>query len=268
MLFEDEDDDDDDNLTEYEEWFIYNEFYFPDELRDTGINSMEIELFYHQVYKPVVAEMSPKLHRVMMDQHPSMSREIRPRIVERINRIAPDLAHEWILELFNLMYYAENGFDLRDKYISFERWQKYNMMPDYFEKQFILNFEEYESFSDEEIEDLEDEYVKRRIKEYRYYRQRRSAVHEAFIQPVLKYYSRILNISGDAWVVFAGVTEDMFVEYRERSYHWDSFFKFGFPEEYIDMDAVKYHEILMDTLSKKSYWNYRYGKELEEEDKE
>lgn len=265
MLHQDEDED---NLTEYEDWYIKNEWDFPRELRDLGMEFIDFELFYYRVYKPIVADLVGPLHRVMMEQHPSLSRELRPRIVEKINEIVPELAHEWIVQLFVLVFYDEKGYSLPEKYECFDYWKTNNMDPDYDMKQYYPHCERYKDYSDEEIEELDDEFLIIELKSHRYHARRRAKVYDALMLPVLKHFDKILNLSADAWVVLAGLSDHFISEYGERAYKWDIFFKFGFPEEYIDMDPMKYYEVLQETHKAKIYWCLKCGQQLSEEDLE
>lgn len=261
-------DEDEDELTEYEEWFLENEFYFPIELRSLGMNSMELELFYQNVYKSLVADVSVAVHRVMLLQHPWLCREIRPRLIEKINMVAPRLAHDWATQLFSMMYYVDNGFDLREKYDCFDFWKKNNMDPDHEIKRFVSDYDLYEHLSDDELDYIEDDYKRDEIIGHRALFRERAAVYDAFMLPALKHYGRILDIQGDAWVVLAGLSGQFITEYVERASDWDIFFKLGFPEEYLDMDPMQYHQLMMDTLQRQIYWCLRCGEKLAEEDRD
>ena len=71
-MFDDDNDEEVDAMSEFERWFDDHLFYFPPELRVSGYEDLEIEIFYRKVYCNVKRELSAPIRKLMGVQYPNI----------------------------------------------------------------------------------------------------------------------------------------------------------------------------------------------------
>ncbi len=255
-MFEEDDDNDeffdDDELTEMEEWYDENSEFFVRESRPLTSIFVEVpqdvEFFYESVYCPAMAEIAPKVRRLIEKQYPSVIGEIRPKLVEYINWIANSAGKYLLVSSHELVDDQTEGVNLREKYPELDFWaERYGKrpeppVPDYTfadNNPFIK-----EHISEEIIREVAEESCVEETEYYLRTEKRRKEYFDIVQTVVFKYFKALEDLDYEGWIVYATNINEDYEMYIERCDHIDTIITYNFDEDDLNLDEDLFMEKL------------------------
>ena len=244
-MFEEEDEDDYDyEMSEIEEWYEDNFGYFIEDAKIEFGVPLDVVHFYNEIYCPTTHELKPLVRRLMMKQYPIIDTEFRPKVLEEIDWTASRVGHELLMQLSMLMRDQRNGVNLREKYPNFERWIDFYARPPEAPVPDYAFFDKYpdlrDSLTEEQKKEIAEETCADETIRYDTFEKLKKEFYD-LIQPVIfKYYTALLDLDYDGWVVYALDIREIYEDYIFRCEHLYSFIDYEFPEEDIDLDYKEF----------------------------
>lgn len=222
-------------MSEFERWFDDHLFYFPPELRVSGYEDLEIEIFYRKVYCNVKRELSPAIRQLMGVQYPTILKETRPAILAEINSQIEYTGYLLLFRLFEQLYDERQGVNFRVKYPKFEEWIDFYARPDKPHTLKASFFDELKWLTEEQKQEMIENDRKEAQEIFDWSEGRKRAFYD-LVQPILfKYYSPLLELSPDGWIIYAVNMREEYESYRHRFDHLDTFVEYEFDVEDLDM---------------------------------
>ncbi|HEX3008209.1 MAG TPA: hypothetical protein VHO90_11415, partial [Bacteroidales bacterium] len=231
-MFEDDDDDDEDSVdNEFYDWRNTYEFWFPKELV-YGPDYI-IRDFYQAKYPGLIADLIRETKELIYMHYPEIETELRPRIVKIIENRLEDICIKITIDLFSLLHYEFNGFNLKEKYPKIDEWTRlysrppisFKNMDDTFDK---LNLTRQQRRVIMEELESDDNFMVRKE------RRRAQLIH--VVQKIaFRHYPNLENLSTDGWVVFSEFMHEAFFEYKFHFDYLASFIYYNLPEEDIGL---------------------------------
>jgi len=230
-MFEDEDDELDSFEEEYYDWRNTYEFWFPKELV-YGSESILYD-FYKTKYTSIITELIPEIRELLYLHYPETETELRPHIVDIIEKRLEDICVRMLIDLFVLFHYEQNGFYLKEKYPELEKWTTLYGTPHVPFKNMTETFEKLNLTREQKRGIIEELYKDEHFMD-RKARHRGEFIH-AVQKVIFKHYPLLDTLSSDGWIVFSALIHGEFFEYK---YHFDilgTFIAFKLPAEDIQL---------------------------------
>ena len=222
-----EDDDDDLERSEFEWWYDENNWYFRRGSTEFVEPTLDDELFYTNVYLPVMSELAPAVHKLIRYQYPVFETEHRPAVWEAIERIVKRTGRRFLLELYNLMRDQKEKVNLREKYSDFERWEERKKDVNYFSRTI---FDTIEGLTEKQKSELY-ELIKDKFQDSFDRNDQRLYEFIDMIQPILfHYYPQVQDLDSDGWIIYFHHLSIEHTDYRLDFEHYVVFIDYGFEE--------------------------------------
>jgi hypothetical protein len=230
-MFEDDDDDDESVDNEFYDWFNTYEFWFPKEL----VYGPEyiIRDFYQTKYPGLINDLIPETRELLYTHYPGFESEFRPRIIKIIENRLEAICIKAVIDLFVLLHYEQNGFNLKEKYPKLEEWTRLYSHPPISFKNMDETFDKLNLTRQQRrviMEELEsdDNFMTRKER-------RRAQLIQVVQKVAFRHYPTLGNLSTDGWVVFSEFMHEAFFEYKFHFDYLASFIYYKLPEEDIDL---------------------------------
>ncbi len=244
-MFNDDDEEEDDFVMEgYQLWLEENKMVLPIGYLNSDEGDLRNRNFYYNVYRKVMKELTPALRQLMDDEYRLFSKEVRPRILVELNRIAGLFGQNLLLDAYNLLYIEEIGLNLRDIHPDFEQMKaKFASQgkPHFLDDSI---FDQFPWKSEEQRQDAEREHRERVQKEFDEEQELRKEFYDV-VQPILfKYYGELLDMEPDSWVLYASYMDREYDDYNEECDAMYYFIYYGFTEADLDLPDSEYFVLL------------------------
>ena len=251
-MFDDEEDDVNNERSEFEAWFDTNRNYFTREEKNCIYTDLDLNCFYIGVYCPIMQELAPAWHKLVMKQYPLIDTENRPLILQYIDRLIKKTGHEFLLNLYELVQDQKQGINLREKYPDFVKWTE--LYPAYRVPN-VSNVSIYDQFcwlTPEQKTELIVRSNQREMETFNYLYNRIFEFIHTLQEIVFKHYRAVYDLDADGWSLYSFYIQDEYFDYRMNFEHIDTFIEYDFPEEdihlkyneYMDKYQIKYEEKL------------------------
>ncbi|SDC37332.1 hypothetical protein [Williamwhitmania taraxaci] len=239
--FDDDDDDEDDNdlfESDLDRWISNFEHELPKEfVSHPDAHQIELDIFY-QNYNSLITPLTKAIERLLPRHYPLFEDELRPKVIERINKIAKDTASTTLIGLFRLVYDQRSGVKIREKYTDFEtlkEWYARSPQP-----QFIGN--EYRSaapkLTDQEWAERVIEVNESIQEEFDEENEPRVEFIDALQSVLLPNYREIENLNSDELFAYAIILSQGYSDYCNDAWLIDCFIEFKLPIS--DLDLPEY----------------------------
>lgn len=251
-MFDDNDDQNEEyEKSEFEEWFDTYFMYFPPDFRTSGYDDVGVQCFYSKVYCRVMAELTPRVRRLMDKQYPIIKKEKRQAVLDEIDKIARNVGPAMLIHLFGLLYDDRSDVNFREKYINFQSFIEFYARP---EKPRTLEegfFDQFPWLSDEQKKQMVEDDRKEAQQICDWKEGRRREFFDIVQELLLKHYKEVLDLSPDGWIIYSMLLGEEYVDYTMSCDHIATFVQFEFPEEDLHLPYKEFSEKLQEMWEKR-----------------
>lgn len=239
--------------SDFGRWFFLHAYYFwhSAENKEFVAPIEEIEKYYHSVYVPVMAGLEKPLRKMISEYYPHTAHEQRPKLRKEIDNDIKEIGHNFLLEIFKLVWLQKAGNNLREAYSNLDVWEKgysYQREPKYFPDSFFdrfsLNEEDKQKLIAESRLEAEEDFALKEKPRFEFFN---------LIQSILfKYYDEVTTLNTDGWIVFQDFLYYEFTLYQISFNRRENFIEYGFGVEDMAIPYPDYMKILLERMSLKN----------------
>ena len=244
--------DDEEEMSEEEadflNWYDCYSTYFKFEDKAPYVPPIEVEMYYYNVYQPVMKELCPIVRKLVNMHYPLIGNEKRPEILQRIDNNAPNIGITFLLGLYGLLLYFRNGANLHEVYSNFDIMLARRQDSNYIRKDI---FNGIEGLTLKQKEQLYRLILEKFTNEYNYKDQRFYEFVDVVHPVIFKYCPQIQDFSDDAWVIYSYLLRLEHVEFRLVFEFYHSFIDCELPIEDLSLNGVEIHDKVQHIYSER-----------------
>ncbi len=223
--------------SKFDIWYNDNFSYFARGISEFVEPTIEIKLFYKDVYCPTMHELASAIKKLLIKHYPVIDTEHRFSVLNAIQNEIKITGHNFLLRLYDLMIDHTESINLRDKYPELERWEIHKKSSKFINRSV---FDSIKSLTYSQKNELYELAKKEFSESYNLKDQLRYEFIEVIQPPVFKYYPVIQQLDMDGWVVYFYLLSMEHLDYRLRFEHIAEFIEYKFPEEDLYIGDIEF----------------------------
>ncbi|MBC8045690.1 MAG: hypothetical protein H7Y00_02755 [Fimbriimonadaceae bacterium] len=237
-----------DDFEEYYNKYIHK---FPPEIAASFDKGYDTLYFAFNIYKYLMEVLPPKLHALMVDQHPVMTKHDNPILTKYMKDINVATTYGLAVAIAKLRLDDINKVDQRKQYPKFEQWKKFYASPPQ-PKTTSDEDRKYYSYinSDEEWQAFKKEEDASSLRFFNWQEKRKTEFYNV-VQPILfDRYEWMRNFEPDTWIIYAMHIRDEYENWKSESERVEEILDYNLPYECINQDFTEYIHLLEEAYEK------------------
>lgn len=224
-------------------WISLNKDILPPEATNYFDENKDILHLITYVQPKIKRYIVPALRKLMYRQYPVLRAENRPLVVEFIEDILFITATEiFLMKMYRLVHGHNTGVNVRDLYPELDSWVDFYCRPAKPDTVNPIRPQEYFWITDAEWEAQAKEEDEKLLEFFNWEESRQSDFINSVQKIYFKYYSELLDLSSDEWIVFAVDIREEYESFKMYCGHVEEFIDCGFPEEDIKLTDKEYFD--------------------------